>query len=252
MRSLAWLLALALVFAGCAPAEEPYPIRPPGSGGSPGHGGGDPDAAPPDGDAAPELTGRICVVLDLTRPFACPAVAARQDVRVEVAGGDATRSDAAGEFALPAPAGPVVLRVADEAGDGLVTTLVRVDAAAAPVDAPAVDDVLWEATLAALQETQTLGALLVYVVDDTGAPVGGARVAHAGAPVEAGWYGDDGAGGFVLGDADGATTGPDGVVLVLDAPGGVLGAREGERTATATLATADGAIGLGVIELPSP
>jgi hypothetical protein len=248
MRALG-LVILGLV-AGCAGGDD-APIR--GAGGGGGGVGDPPDADLTSSDAtsAATLTGEVCVIEDWRAPFACPAIALARGVEVtELAtGGMTTTSDNTGAFRLDViESGGATLRVGGDGGDLLVSTQSIFAAAASPVEAPAVDEGLWDTTLANLVETQTQGAGVVYVVNPTG-PVAGARLTFTtGVPAGARTYYDDGADGF---DLNAVATDTGGRVLLLDVQSaGVRVTLDDGRTATAQLDTGSLEIGIAVITLP--
>lgn len=245
MRSV--LLLPLVVLAACA-AKDDRPLVGGGGGGG-GHGSGsgdDPDAGTP-ADGGAELLGEVCVVVDLADPFKCQDVAADHGVLVTQVGGTSTHTNSLGEFSMAADKASVVLEVGAEAGDGLLTTRYPAVAAASPLAVPVVDQTLWEDMLITLAETQTTGAMLIYVVDANG-PVTGATVSYvAGGHAGARLYYDDGVGGF---DPNATSTGPDGIALILDTNAASMRATGSNGSATVDVPTIDGGVGVALIVVP--
>jgi len=240
-------LTAALTVACKAAEEDPRPVRPGGTG--TGGSGDGPDAAVDDGDGgtgAP-VAGEVCVVLDLASPFACPAITQQRDVLVAVVGGDSTRSDTAGGFAVAVTGTSALLELGGELADALVTTRWRASIADSPVHAPVVGEGTWDDALAAVLETQTTGAAIVYVRDG-GAPFAGATVTLDGADGGSRRY-YDGAGQL---DGSAIATGPDGLATFIDVASGEVVVTDGVRTATGSVSTIGGGIGIVVVDLGAP
>lgn len=247
--------ALLVVFlgVGCEAGEAP-PYHGAGGGGHTSTGDA-PDADPfaPDAEVSRTLTGTVCVIQSWDTAASCPPIALAQDVLIAdlATGGATTRSDNAGAFSFDLLDGSgAVIQTGGEGPDLLTSTQSVVSAADSPVEVPAIDEGLWNATLANLLETQTAGAGVIYVVDPNG-PVSNAMITFTSSvPDTARVYYDDGIGGF---DPAAMLTGPDGVALVLDVQSvGVRATADDSRTATAQLPTAALEVGVVVITLPAP
>jgi len=245
MRTAVLGLSLALV-AACSGSDSRVLV---GGGGGGGHHGGT-DASPEDGGGgdggSTTIDGIVCVVTDLRAPFACGDITESHGVTITEVGGASTQSDNTGAFTLATTSSHPVLATGVDTGDRLITTLLEVDATATQVDALAVDQTLFEDTLTTLQETQTTGAMLVYV-NRNGAAVPNATVTFtSGGSNGARIYYDDGGGGF---DANATATGSDGMALILDTIDGNVKADDGTSSATVSIVTETGGIGIGIIEL---
>lgn len=211
-----WSLALATVvsLAGCA-AEDPWPVRPPGGGGTGSGTGGTGTDAGTDGGGS--VSGRLCVVDDLTRPDACPVTDADEGVTVRVVGGPSTTTDASGGFTLPAPTQPQVIAIADDStvlepataqvvpGGGLALRAMR---------ATAFDDLVTALQVTAIDG---LGTIVLYVDDAAGDPLAGVLVEPVAGATFVPLY-DDGGGTSWRSDLG---TGADGVALVFGVQPGV-------------------------------
>jgi hypothetical protein len=240
------LLLTMLVLAACAEEEE-WTIRPPGGGmGGIGDGPGGDDV---DGGTNPgTLMGAVCVILDFENPETCPSIALATDVLVEV-DATSTRSDNAAGFDIAVASLPATIIVGSEAADSLVTTLSRIATlGAAVVDVPVVDEAMWIDVQTALLVDAQFGTALIYVRDTSGNPVSGATVGYAATPTLPGtFYFDDGGGNF---SSEFATTGPDGIALVIDTSSETYTATLDTRTQSGFVATTAEGIGVGVITLP--
>lgn len=257
------VVAAAGAVAGCGGDEDDRPWRNPGgfggnggnTGGNPDGGGGLGDGGIDDGgggtdgtgtetdgggsnDAGPmdtdggvmSLTGQVCVVSDLRQPDACPAVASRIGVTVQVRGtADMAVSGADGRFELAAT-GAVVLELG---ALGLERSVVPAAPATPLVNAPVISSQDWQAVLDAIAQVQPddAGAIVLYVEDAGGAAVSGATMDPIAGSTVVPHYDDGGA----LAWRTAGGTGAQGVVLFLDvSPGTVTldGVAPGPRPVT--------------------
>ncbi len=248
MRVLFVSLVAALA-AACTSAED-WPVR--SGNGGPGGTTDAPDAYP--GDAPlpgdDELAGQVCVVETFDAPFDCGDIALGRGVQVkDVATAMIAISDNATLFSLPVTTATTTIEVGGVVGDGLHPTqsIVRNSNDSTRAQAAVFDQALWDAMLVTLQEAEIAGAIVVYVVDDSGAPVANATVTHGSGTADQRIYYDDGVGGW---DGNETTTGPDGAALMLDTTGGVVSASATNLVAASvTIPTRVGATGIGVITL---
>lgn len=201
-------LVVALAAGGCT-AEDDWVVRPPGGGTGSGSNGGRDGGV----DGASEVTGRLCVVVDLRAPDACARDAA--GVRIAVRGGPTVTTGAGGAFSLPAASAARLVDIA-AGSTTLVPGIARVLAGEAPAlrvaDAPAFADVLAAVGVPGLGG---LGGVVVYVDDAAGDPLAGVVFDNLGT-IYAPLY-DDGA--ATRWRTNGGT-GADGVALLLGAPVG--------------------------------
>ena len=100
MRALPLLVLLATASA-CKAEDDGRTVTPPGDG----NGGNGNDINTSSGNDSNSGTGtltrKVCVVLDLEDPFACPDIADARDVLIKIVGTTATAiSDATGTFTI--------------------------------------------------------------------------------------------------------------------------------------------------------
>jgi hypothetical protein len=129
------------------------------------------------------VSGHACIVLDLRNPGLCGAMQLVGGLRVvEVASGNQTTTDDAGNFsvAIPAHATSAVLRIA-EGADNRRTSLVGVPAAPADdVLTPVVTTTLWDTYLTALHITEDPALATIHLsFPYPGAVIGSMSVAGA-------------------------------------------------------------------------
>jgi hypothetical protein len=133
--------------------------------------------------SARDVSGHACIVLDIRNPGLCGAMQLVGGLRVvEVASGNHTTTDDAGNFsvAIPTHATSAVLRIAEDA-DNRRTSLVGVPAAPAyDVLTPVVTATLWDTYLTALHITEDPSLATVHVsFPYPGAVIGSIDVAGA-------------------------------------------------------------------------
>jgi hypothetical protein len=248
-------LALAVAGVGCDPPPGDNPWGG-GGGGMTGGGSGRADAAAngyddagPGADAGAGLSGKVCRVVDLRTPGACPT-ADVGGVTVKNLDDDTTTSTAAdGPFALPAATQPLpALAIAElDPGDhpSRFRTSVDTTGSAAGIVAPVMTETDWTALVLAIGASDPDGeaAVVVYVVDE-GGPVAGADVDAPIGTVQAPYYDNGGAQNW---RSDLPGTGAAGAALILSVPasnanvtltvssGGLVVSVTGVPVATATL-----------------
>ncbi|MGH2900313.1 MAG: hypothetical protein ACRDMZ_16685, partial [Solirubrobacteraceae bacterium] len=202
-----------------------YPIGPGGNGNGGGRGvdaGLGDTGADADGDAGVQITGRVCVIIDLRTPTVC-STADASPLTVSIGTTRTARPNARGDFTINAPLGPFLWRVT---GTNFNTSIVPVSA---DNTLPVMSDTLYLELLATNQVTrpaELVSSAVVRVVHGGTMAVTSVVATSNPATTDLPFYDDDDSLDW---RSDLLGTGPNGVVWLPDLP---LAAATGSATVT--------------------